>query len=207
MPAYKKYIGVTFMSRVAGANKWRAQIVRQGLILSLGSYPDPDSAGAAYDNASHHLANWSEHAPQFNFPRLDDAKPEPTPTTLAALAKLKERFPNWEREHTANAALTEFQRVERDAMIAVENTILNMNRVRTGLSWAFGQLKMQEVQLAQYKEQVAGQARVIAGLRATGGHNPFRPVTPIAEAAGQPARPAEIVLPPPINSEVADHLN
>lgn len=184
MPLLKKYLGCSFLNKVAGEKRWRAQISRQGLILSLGMFADPDSAGRAYDNASYHLRDWADYAPQYNYEAPVGS--EPMEGTVRALAKLRQQFPNWEKELQTNAALNELQRAEKEGMNAVESTIENMKKVRIAVSWSYARIKLLEVQLAQAEEKVAVGERIITGLRATGGHNPFSKITPVSSADLRP---------------------
>ncbi len=179
----KKYYGVTFVSRTIGPMKWRAQVVRQGMVISLGAYDSPEGAARAYDNASFHLANWGDQVPRYNFP-AEWAVMDPPKISIystRALAKLKERFPNWERENVADESLSEFEKVQRDSLIAIDSVILNMNRCRTAILWSFGQLKLQDQKLKQHAEELEQRDRIIKGLRITGGKSVF---TPVAAPAG-----------------------
>lgn len=185
----KRYLGVTFMKRVVGAKRWRSQIVRQGVILFLGCFESPDEAARVYDNASYHLANWGETSPQYNFPLVwtGENVPPPSEFTLKALARLKEKFPNWEREMAAEASLSEMDKLERDGLIAAEATNLNMTRVRTALTLAFSRIKMQQVAINAHAEELAARDRIIASLRITGGKSYLKPVNPLtAEGTGDP---------------------
>src|SRR5690242_12610874 len=94
----KRYYGVSFENRTLGAKKWRCQIMRQGLVIFLGAYVTAEEAARAYDNASFYLANWSEQIPRYNFPSEWTVADPPKISVYSAraLAKLKERFPNWE---------------------------------------------------------------------------------------------------------------
>lgn len=196
----KKYLGVTFMKKISGPNRWRAQITRQGIALNLGCFPDPDLAARAHDNAAHHLANWAEYETSLNFP--GETPGDATPATLRAMDKLKARFPNWERELQADLQLTEYQRVEKDAMLAIEHTSNASKRLRNALSWIFGQTKMLELRVKQLETEAEVKDRVIAGLRATGGHNPFRPIDPPLQGDGErPDRPAVPEI--PVDSHLA----
>lgn len=178
----KRYLGVSFIARVVGPKKWRAQIIRQSMVLALGAYETPEEAARAYDNASFHLRDWAENTPQFNFPAVwtGENVPPASMYSTRALARLKERYPNYEREKAADQSLNEFERVQRDAMIAIEHTTLNMTRVRTALLWAFGQLKMQDAAIKSHAEELAARDRIIAGLRATGGKSFMRLVEPVS---------------------------
>lgn len=200
VPLLKKYLGVTFVHKVAGENKFRAQINRQGTILNLGMFPDTDSAARAYDNASYHLRAWADHAPQYNFDSIPEGS-EPMESTIRALAKLRQRFPNFEKELAADSMLTELQRAEKEGLNAVESTMENMKKVRIAVTWAYSRIKMLEVQLKQAEDRVAQRDRVIEGLRITGGHNPFTPVPkPVAVQPNPAADPGLPQIP------VDDHL-
>ncbi len=170
------------MHRIPGENKWKAQMSRQGVVLSLGQYASPEAAADAYDNASYHLRHWSDRALQYNAEDMEELKKsEPTASTLRALALLRERYPDYERQMEADAALSEVQRSERDGLNAIEATLEGMRQVRVAVSTAYGRMKGMEKQLEAANAKIAQQERVIASLRASGGKSFFRPVIPVPE--------------------------
>lgn len=175
MAGLKKYIGVYFQPAVAGPKKWRAQIVRRGIVMSLGSFIGPDDAARAYDNAAHHLAEWGDQIPRRNFPDWDCGPA--LESTLRAERTLKERFPNWEKELGGEAGLTECEKAEKEAFFALDEMARCLTKIKYGYNWAFSMLKANEVEISQLKEQVAKRDRVIEGLKAAGGDVTFKPVT------------------------------
>lgn len=206
MPPPLKYRGVYFCANRT-LNQWRAQIGRRGVNLVLGHFATPEEAARASDNASHYLREWATMQPLVNFPKEVEGT-EPTPATLRAEAKLKLRFPNWLNEKVAQAAKSDEERVMQDALVAAEAITRHTANLRYAFNWALSQVKLQAIQIFQLKEEVNVQKRIVAGLRATGGHNPFRPMSkrPKAEAGEKfddtPIPTTPVAPPPP----VADHL-
>ena len=182
MPPPLKYRGVFFIS-TGGRKPWRAQIQRRRIGLVLGSYATPEEAAHVADNASYYLREWAKAEPLYNFP-LEVKNSSPSAHALRAEAKLQKLYPNWISEQTADKAKTETERVKRDGFISAESIIQHVATLRQSLLWALGQVQQQEVEIFQLKEEVAVGKRVAAGLRATGGHNPFHPV---------PRRPKAVV--------------
>lgn len=189
------------MPHVNGPKKWRVQINRQKVVLACGCYEYPDEAARAFDNAAFHTREWASGAVSLNFP--NELPAPPTARTLAAIERLKTLFPNWRAAKQADEGLTEFQKVEKEGLLAAAETVTNMTKVRTALGWAFGKLRLQEILLQKAQEKIDTQARIIEGLRATGGQNPFRPIS-------VPTSPLEEVLPPklplPDIPAIDDHL-
>lgn len=163
--------------------RWRAQLVRMGVTLHLGCYKYPDEARLAYDNAAHHLSAWGKHPPILNFPEETDGAP--TDTTRKALAVLRDRFPEYEKQMKVQAGLTGLELLEREGMDAIVNIDRCRETARMAFVTSMSRIRILEAKLTAAVSENEKLLRVIAGLRAQGNTQFFQKVegvtTPVTQ--------------------------
>jgi len=173
------YRGVNFLTH-ARSKKWKAQIIRRGILFYLGTFETPKEAAEVYDNASYFTRQWltRPRSDILNYP--DDWKTpadrEPLLTTVNVLARLRRDFPIEEGEEKLSRA-TEIDRLECVFWEAAKEEVAAVGRKGRAVTLILSRCRALEEKLKSAQKEIDSLKNIVEGMRLQGGALRLNPVT------------------------------
>lgn len=165
------YFGVSYVKK--SSKPWRAAVVRAGINFFLGGYALPMDAADAVDNATYYLRPFTTRRPTYNFPEkwtnTDVAKENEY--TKAAVARMREKFPQLEKRVAKVSITTTADRMENAADEITGGVIMFAEKLRLELRLAAGMQRAADTTIKAQGEEIERLQRTIKGLQNLGGQH------------------------------------